>query len=188
MNFVYFQFVITQSNKLYTWGASPHLIRLLNQSRKRARMAQKFEDTKTALTNEFADKSKETNGLPNEEPDTKEQSEESTNQETIDLDSNKANNVESFEQNDTNEVPKSMSSKLTPSNLQDRIRNFLRSEKHPSEKSSEPDAASKINSEFYLDDEYTDHFLPNRVDTCDVAGEMIQVNDFLSFLNFKTKI
>lgn len=147
-------------------------------------MAQKFEDTKTALTNDITDKSKQINGLSGEGIDVKEQtqSEESTNHETIEADSNKSNNVESFEQNDSNEVPKSMVEKLTPSNLQDRIRNFLRSEKHPSEKSSEPDAASKINSEFYLDDEYTDHFLPLQVDTSDVVGEMIQVKLLDGFL------
>lgn len=153
-------------------------------------MAQKFEDTKTALTNDIADKSKETNGLPNDETDTKEhvQNDESTNQETIGIDSNKTNNVETLESNDKNEVSKSVSSKLTPNNLQDRIRNFLRSEKQPSEKSSEPDVASKINSEYYLDDEYTEHFIPQQVDTSDVAGEMIQVFHFdLKFIEIKQK-
>lgn len=37
---------------MYTWGASPQLIRLMNQARKRARMAQKFEGTKTTTANE----------------------------------------------------------------------------------------------------------------------------------------
>lgn len=143
-------------------------------------MAQKFEDTKTAITNEIVEKIKETTGfgLSNDESNAKEQtqSEEPANQETIEADSNKTNDGESLESGDMNEVPKSMGSKLTPGNLQDRIRNFLRSEKNPSEKNGEPDAASKINSEYYLDDEYTDHFLPQQVDTSDVAGEMVQVN------------
>lgn len=37
---------------MYTWGASPQLIRLTNQARKRARMAQKFEETKTVMLND----------------------------------------------------------------------------------------------------------------------------------------
>lgn len=46
------QFVLTEKKKLYTWGASPQLIRLNNQARKRARMAQRFEETKTVLLND----------------------------------------------------------------------------------------------------------------------------------------
>lgn len=44
--------MVTKSNKLFTWGASPQLIRLMNQARKRARMAQKFEETKTTIAND----------------------------------------------------------------------------------------------------------------------------------------
>lgn len=109
----------------------------------------------------------------NQEIDTEEQN----NQETGEPESNNCSKgVESNEEKDTNEVPKSIASKLTPSNLQDRIKCFLRTEiKQPTEKNAETDAASKINSEYYLDDECTEHFLPQQVDTCDVVGEMIQV-------------
>lgn len=183
----HFQFVITKSNKLYTWGASPQLIRLMNQSRKRARMAQKFEDTKTAMSTENPiDKSTEppeTNSLDeNGLKDQVESAEEPLNQETNSSDANSTNtgNVELFEQNEN--VPKSLASKLNPSNLQDRIRNFLRSEsKQSTEKSGEFDAAAKINSEYYLDDEYTDHFLPQQVETSDVVGDIIQVTWYFEF-------
>lgn len=175
--FFRFQFVITQNNKLYTWGASPQLIRLLNQSRKRARTAQKFEETKNSMTNECTDRPKEvpkSRITTNEESDT----EANVNHESSGHDSNGTNcskNIELSDQSD--EVPKSMASKLTAINLQDRIKNFLRAEiKQPNEKNAvETDVASKINSEYYLDDEYTEHYLPQQVDTADVVGEMVQV-------------
>lgn len=148
-------------------------------------MAQKYEDTKTALPTENIDKSMEateTDGRFNGENSVKCQDENSElmNQETIELDSNKMNgtiNVETVEKNDKNVLStKSINSKLNPNHLQDKIRGFLRSEtKQSNERINEPDAASKINSEFYMDDEYTEHFLPRLVDTSDVIGEMVQV-------------
>lgn len=60
------QFIITQSKKLYTWGASPQLIRLNNQARKRARMAQKFEETKTVMLNDSEVNLSTDNGEPAE--------------------------------------------------------------------------------------------------------------------------
>lgn len=148
-------------------------------------MAQKFEDTKTALSTENVDKTMEateTDDRINEENSIKVQDDNSElmNRETIELDSNKMNgtiNVKTIEQNDTNVLStKSINSKLNPNHLQDKTRGFLRSEmKQSTERINEPDAASKINSEFYMDDEYTEHFLPRLVDTSDVIGEMVQV-------------
>lgn len=139
-------------------------------------MAQKFEDTKTAMTNENGDKSSENNAMSN---DSKGQTlnEEPMNQEIVTSDSDNANlpkNTESNEQSGANDVTKS--SKLSANNLQDRIKNFLRSDtKQQTDKNQEVDVSAKINSEYYLDDEYTEHFLPQQVDTTDVAGELIQV-------------
>lgn len=145
-------------------------------------MAQKFEDTKTAMTNENADKSSEKNATSN---DSKKQTlnEEPMNQEIVTSDSDNANlpkNTESNEQSGANDVTKS--SKLSANNLQDRIKNFLRSDtKQQTDKNQEVDVSAKINSEYYLDDEYTEHFLPQQVDTTDVAGELIQVTLHLHF-------
>lgn len=176
--------MITQSNFLYTWGASPQLIRLLNQSRKRARMAQKFEETKSALTftAELTAKltnSQNVNAHDGSLNDVRSQNHETENRESLDsnVQNSAADNAESSEQSDPFDAAKSLANKFTSGNLQDKIKNFLRTEiKQPTEKNSEPDAASKINSEFYLDDEYTEHYLPQQVDTCDVVGEMVQVS------------
>lgn len=175
---LHFQFVITQSNKLYTWGASPQLIRLLNQSRKRAR---KCEDNKTTVTNENGDKSS-TSSSSNDAQESSAanvHSDEPVNQEVVtESDANSSSltkNIAAFEQSEQlQEVTKTI--KLTANNLQDRIKNFLRTEiKQPTDKNQEVDVSAKINSEYYLDDEYTDHFLPQQVDTSEVAGQLIQV-------------
>lgn len=148
-------------------------------------MAQKFEDTKTAMTNENGDKSSENNAMSN---DSKGQTlnEEPMNQEIVTSDSDNANlpkKTESNEQREANDVTKS--SKLSANNLQDRIKNFLRSDtKQQTDKNQEVDVSAKINSEYYLDDEYTEHFLPQQVDTTDVAGELIQVTTLFTFFLF----
>lgn len=148
-------------------------------------MAQKFEDTKTAMTNENGDKSSESNAMSN---DSKGQTlnEEPMNQEIVTSDSDNANlpkKTESNEQSEANDVTKS--SKLSANNLQDRIKNFLRSDtKQQTDKNQEVDVSAKINSEYYLDDEYTEHFLPQQVDTTDVAGELIQVTTSFTFFLF----
>lgn len=178
-------FVITRSNnctsnKLYTWGASPQLIRLLNQSRKRARMAQKCDETKSTDGGD-----KKSTDLPNGDvPTTKDAShtnEIENQQKPISMDANgSVSNMENVEACNTGGSPKSFQSKLTAANLQDKIKNFLRSEtKQSSDRSGESEASTKINSEFYLDDEYTDHFLPQQVDTGDVVGQIVQVSSGL---------
>lgn len=175
---------------MYTWGASPQLIRLLNQSRKRARIAQKCDEPKsTPATDAGGSGEKKFNGdLPNGDlsaaaagKDPSQQTSELENQQKPpSIDANDGgNNTENVEAIDSHGSPKSFASKLTASNLQDKIKSFLRSEtmsRNAAEKSGESEAASKINSEFYLDDEYTEHFLPQQVDTGEVVGQIIQVN------------
>lgn len=150
-------------------------------------MAQKCDDTKSAQTNDGSGGEKKSNGdLPNGDvsaaaKDQSQQTSELENQQkSISIDANGGiSNIENVETFDSTESPKSFASKLTASNLQDKIKNFLRSEtitRLATEKSGESEAASKINSEFYLDDEYTEHFLPQQVDTGDVVGQIIQVN------------
>lgn len=182
---------------MYTWGASPQLIRLLNQSRKRARIAQKCDEPQVPKSKEHqaidggGSGEKKLNGdLPNGDftatasaKDPSQQSSEMENQQKpMSIDANGggiSNNTENVEAFDSHGSPKSFASKLTASNLQDKIKSFLRSEtmtRNSAEKSGESEAASKINSEFYLDDEYTEHFLPQQVDTGEVVGQIIQVN------------
>lgn len=165
---------------MYTWGASPQLIRLLNQSRKRARMVQKCDSPKPAQSMDGGDR--KPHDLPNGGVSAAAllTNEVENHQKPISMEANgSANHIENTEACDASESPKSFPSKLTAANLQDKIKNFLRSEmKQPLDK-AESEAASKINSEFYLDDEYTDHFLPQQVDTGEVVGQIVQVG----FLN-----
>lgn len=165
------------------------MIRLLNQSRKRARTAHKFEETKTVMVSESTERSTEMPENNVTKDDALEQNLENMLQKTIGLNSN-TSNVE-VERNE-NEVPKRVRIKLpenhlsetqfTASNLQNKIKKILRSEsKSSSDKNTESEAASKINSEYYLDDEYTDHYLPQQVDTSNIAGQIVQVINLHSF-------
>lgn len=143
-------------------------------------MAQRFEDTKTVLTSVVNDdKSSNSQNSENSSNDEQLQTTDAENQDTSGCNGiTNVDNVESIDQSDSNDTVKSFTSKLTAGNLQDKIKNFLRTEiKQPIEKLMESDAASKINSEYYLDDEYTEHYLPQQVDTSDVVGEMVQVNE-----------
>lgn len=152
-------------------------------------MAQKYEESKTTVASDVKSHDggeKSTNAQTSDSSSNSEQtkSNEIENQETTERNgiASTENNMDAEEQSDSSDGVKSFTSKLTAANLQDKIKNFLRSElKQPNEKSSEPDAASKINSEFYLDDEYTEHYLPQQIDTSDVIGEMVQVRNILHF-------
>lgn len=142
-------------------------------------MAQKFEDTKTVVTSVVNDdKSSNSKNSENTSNDEHLQSTDAEHQETSECNGiGNVDNAETSNQSNSNDTVKSFTSKLTSGNLQDKIKNFLRTEiKQPIEKMMESDAASKINSEYYLDDEYTEHYLPQQVDTSDVVGEMVQVN------------
>lgn len=147
-------------------------------------MAQKCDETKPTQPT-ADDGEKKSNDLPNGDVLAATDSAKSalhTNeianqQKPTSIDANgSVSNIENIETCISGGSPKSFQSKLTAANLQDKIKNFLRSEmKQPIDKSGESEAATKINSEFYLDDEYTDHFLPQQVDTCDVVGQIVQV-------------
>lgn len=173
------QFVITQSNKLFTWGASPQLIRLVNQSRKRERLARKFEETKTVLSNELNNDSTEISAKHTKEAEDNKNNvifaEESTSsKESID------NQNSGNEQTGSSESKKHKYSKQqSQTHLEGKIKSFLRSKSHSKSSTSDTTAIeSKVNDEFYLDDEYTDHFLPIEVDTSDVTGEIVQVKAY----------
>lgn len=191
---------MTQNNRLYTWGASPQLIRLLNQARKRARLAQKFEETKNAITNDSVEKMTENIESGNAEESISQDDKKSVDEANIKIKSI-PNAIEcTSNERDLNGISKKSTgeeqTKYSDSkqvNLEDRIKSFLKSkgqnktvngDAHEQSlndsKSNSVDAAAKRNDEFYLDDEYTDHFYPTEVDTSEVVGEIVQVRDLLS--------
>lgn len=181
--------MITQSNKLFTWGASPQLIRLVNQSRKRERLARKFEETKTVLSNELNDDTTETSAKHTKDAEDNKIISGSNNNVAEENNSTIDNQYSGNEQIASSEPRKHKHSKQqSQTHLEDKIKNFLRSKSHS--KSSTSDATSiesKVNDEFYMDDEYTDHFLPIEVDTSDVTGEIVQVkaNSCFDYIDIK---
>lgn len=141
-------------------------------------MAQKLEDTKNTITSEIGEKLAELQSHLASSKATKSETaktEESVSQGNTSAENSKEDNVETGEQSDS-DASRPLLSKLAPGNLQDKIKDFLRSEiKNSGDNSGVSEAAAKINSEHYLDDEYTEHFLPQQVDTEAVVGEMVQV-------------
>lgn len=154
-------------------------------------MAQKCDETKSAQPMDGSEK--KFYDLPNGDApttivkDTLYTNELENQQKPISIDANGGvSNSENVETCNTGGSPKSFQSKLTAANLQDKIKNFLRSEtKQSVDRSGESEAATKINSEYYLDDEYTEHFLPQQVDTSDVVGQIVQVNINSEDMSFK---
>lgn len=173
------QFVITKTNRLYTWGASPQLIRLMNQSKKRARLAQKFEETKHAITNELEKRSESPSEdrIKNENEKVSEHKDLNKNVEAIPL--IKVTNDDN--QNATIGLGEKDKSKA---NIEERIKNFLKAKtatKSTEDGGSGSTTSSNTGDGTYQDDEYTEHFLPSKVDTDDVAGIIMQVLHFVNF-------
>lgn len=131
-----FQLVVTESNKLYTWGLSPQSLRLATQARKRAKASQKIEES---LKNEMAQHSQEV-----------QKSGDVVSEETV---GNIVIKVEHCE-----------SPRKTVEETENSKEEVKKEENLPSE------------------DENNEHLLPIRVDTCEVAGEIIQVFIFELFL------
>lgn len=142
----------------------------MNQSKKRARLAQKFEETKHAITSELEKRS--------ESPSNDRKNENEKESEPKDLNKN----VEAIPQikviNDDNhnatighgEKDKSKA------NIEERIKNFLKAKTGAKEDGgSGSTTTSNTGDGSYQDDEYTEHFLPTKVDTDDVAGIIVQV-------------
>lgn len=158
--------MVTATNKLYTWGASPQLIRLMNQANKRARLARKFEETKTTIVNEAGGESGD--GDPSE-PDNKKSSGGSD-----DVDARR----------DTSDTPPAVP------NLEERIKSFLKmktlnksdvypvSAEEKAQESSSADAGSTPNGAAKIDieEETTDHLLPSQVDTTELVGDILHVS------------
>lgn len=143
------------------------MIRLLNQSKKRARLAQKFEETKTAITNELEKRS----GSPSKDRN----EEKASNFDAKDSNlkrSESSKNIETASSNDENDKLKG--------NLEERIKNFLRAKTTTKSVDDSGIGTSRQpnpipNDDLYIDEEYTDHFLPMKVNTDDVSGVIVQV-------------
>lgn len=194
--------VITKSNKLYSWGASPQLIRLMNQARKRARMAQKFEKTKTTIVDDTSDNVIDQNSNQSFteavtiESNVRDREENYKN--CVSSDNNR-NGIEKGEENINDMADKSnkdaliidkISNSVSGANLEERIKKFLKSKASSSQASvsSENSAAqpetdqteygrngsSKSTDDF--EDEYTEHLYPNEIDCSNITGEIIQAS------------
>lgn len=176
----FLQFIITKTNRLYTWGASPQLIRLLNQSKKRARLAQKFEETKHAITSEL-EKSSESPTNDRKNGNEKERSEPKDLNKNIEAIPPQIKVTNDDNQNATIGLGEKDKSKA---NIEERIKNFLKAK--TAAKSTEDGGSGSTNTGdgTYQDDEYTEHFLPSKVDTDDVAGIIVQVLYLTRYINY----
>lgn len=180
---------------MYTWGASPQLIRLLNQARKRARLEKKFEETKNAITNDSIDKSVENIENPPPEVDDESQETVSYDKKCIDDANAKTKSIsDAAESNSSDRNLNGLSKKNEGDKMGitenesvslDRVKNYLRTKARKSLTNDSQEQTTKDgrngSTEFYLDDEYSDHFHPTEVDTSDIVGEIIQVNNFIFF-------
>lgn len=170
--FEFNQFVITKTNRLYTWGASPQLIRLLNQSKKRARLAQKFEETKHAITIELEKRSESPcNDRKNENEKESESKDFNKNVEAIPQ-------IKITNDNNQNATIRLGEKDKSKANIEERIKNILKTKtatKSTEDGGSGSTMSSNSGDGTYQDDEYTEHFLPSKVDTDDVAGIIVQV-------------
>lgn len=168
--------MVTATNKLYTWGASPQLIRLMNQANKRARLARKFEETKTTITNDLSSENKSND--PNEMANGKKNSTENG---CDDVDAKK----------DINDSP-------VVTNLEERIKSFLKmktinksdvypvsaEEEAQESTSTDTDSTANTNKKIYADieEETTEHLIPSQVDTSEIVGEILHVSILFWFL------
>lgn len=157
---------MTENNKLYTWGASPQLIRLMNQANKRARLARKFEETKTTINE----------------------------QQTENCERSKANKENSNEANGDSvdaRVDNGIDAPVT--NIEDRLKSFLKmktlnkadvfpvsaDEARQESKSSVTEAPT--NGSVEIEEEITEHMFPSQVDTSEIVGDIVHVSPQLSF-------
>lgn len=143
----------------------------MNQSKKRARLAQKFEETKTALTSECFEKRSAS-------PSKTERFNENKDSKNFDSNKNVEIVIDKCSSNDDNRnaVTESDDSEKSKANLEERIKNFLRTKTvNKSAEDGSNGSTACANEDVYVDDEYTEHFLPTQVDTDDVSGVIVQV-------------
>lgn len=184
------QFIVTKSNKLYTWGASPQLIRLNNQARKRTKLAQKFEETKIELMTEnagsdlnenFHKKSDATaDNVASEEQKNRMNATEVT---SIVSASTSHASLEDGNQNIMNVAEESISkptpvdSSPTASNGVSNVASTSTADQSGKRESGTKSKAkdTKRYDEACNEEESTDHLYPMAVDTSDVVGNIVQV-------------
>lgn len=172
-----FQFIVTKSNKLYTWGASPQLIRLNNQARKRAKLAQKFEEAKSEIMGDSSTSDLNENFQKVAYDVSKEEVENRKNNE--DLTSDASTSFEDSNQNillldnkANGTTSKSTTEEKTYSGDTEPIDNKESRDEGQSAKAKE----SKRLDELASEEECTDHLYPMAVDTSDIIGNIVQVS------------
>lgn len=161
------QFIVTQSNKLYTWGASPQHVRLINTTRRRERLTKKVAEATNAQDNEQ-------DGESSGSGDTDQASTEQTN-------GNVANTVsesDSTTESSNSSSPSDKKAKHTKI-LEERIKSLWRArtiKRIPMPRSPAMANVKPYEKSEYVDDEYTDHFYPSQVNTSQVDANITQVD------------
>lgn len=185
-----FQFIVTKSNKLYTWGASPQLIRLNNQARKRAKLAQRFEETKIELLADTSTSDLNENFQKNliENKEEQENRKNASEIASTSIEDKNQNIMKIAEEND-------MKKKSDVEKNSETVNVFLEYSA-PAEKINEVETAKVIGGgsnseaesskgkdpkryeELYTEEESTDHLYPMAVDTSDIIGNIAQVLNY----------
>lgn len=182
-----FQFIVTKYNKLYTWGASPQLIRLNNQARKRAKLAQKFEEAKSEIMGDSSTsdlnenfQKKPADDVSNEEVENRKNNEDSTcNASTSFEDSNQ--NILHIDNKVNGTTSKSATVEKTYSGANEPIDNKESRDEGQSAKAKE----SKRLDELASEEECTEHLYPMAVDTSDIIGNIVQVSCWTTYIIIK---
>lgn len=153
------------------------MIRLNNQARKRAKLAQKFEETKSELLSEPLSSDLNKNFQNNQEEignssNVKEQENWKSSIENVVEDSNQ-NVMETPEVKSKNETPLAISVEIHQNSASsDEL------ESNSAKSNGEVDAKAKESkryAEMYCEEEPTDHLYPMEVDVSDVIGTIVQV-------------
>jgi alpha-tubulin suppressor-like RCC1 family protein len=139
-------FAVTDSNRLFTWGLSPPELRIINQTKKRAKASQKLKDV---IKNDVV-----------EEPKAETVSEEAANQS---VEPEKVQNNEIEVATDKNVPTIKIDECKTPAIIEDALPSIVE------EKDEKEDPFSNM-------EEYTGHLFPSEVDTFEVDGDIIYLS------------
>lgn len=143
-------FAVTESNKLLTWGLSPPELRIINQSKKRAKANQKLKES-------MQENGNVTLNYNNEPPETSQAPVESS-----------TSNI-TAEENVGMEIT-SVPRKTVPEIKIDEVPTSIDPEATTSTKEPE------INEELFSAEEFIGHLRPSEVDTSEVDGDIIYIS------------
>lgn len=182
---------MTKSNKLYTWGASPQLIRLNNQARKRTKLAQKFEDTKIETIAENVtgsggdlnenyhkkcDKTAENDGASSDEMKNRRNAAEATSDmASIPTTSTAISATTIVEEDNNNQNSVGVGAAVTATATNDVEMASTSSGSIADADDVNKGKDNKRYEDTCNDEESTDHLYPMAVDTSDIVGNIVQV-------------